>query len=210
MPTETPQQSIGQDAARENKQNANTASKSSKNKPVELLVWDAPNRKFDPKSPQWFLGLFALGLFGVLIFAIFREILLVLLVVSGVFVAYALAKVEPDDIEHRVFNTGIQIGDKFYSWDEDLKSFWIQRSKGQSELQLETKLFFPHTLELLLPEETPEEDLDELQELLIAYLPEKERDASEMGSFADNAILSISDKLPFRQKMLGWIEKRIS
>lgn len=185
------------------------ASKAHQNKTVELLVWDAPSRQFDPKSPQWFLGLMGIGIVCIVIFAVLRDIWLILLTGSIIFVYYALARVEPTDIEHRVLNTGIEISGRLYSW-EDLKSFSLGRNGSVDILKLETKMVFPHALELLLPEETDIEELSELKELLIHYLPYEEKPHSEIGGMADHAILSFAGKLPFREKMLGWVEKRLN
>src|SRR5690606_34956283 len=81
--------------------------KVAKNNPTEeLLVWDSPSRMFDPKSAQWFLSLFAIALVFIAIFAIIREFWLILLTAAIVFVYYALHRVEPREIEHRVLTTG--------------------------------------------------------------------------------------------------------
>lgn len=176
--------------------------------PVELLVWEAPNRQFDPKTPQWFLGLFAIGLVSIILFAILREVWLILLSAAIVFVYYALHRVEPSEIEHRILSTGVEVGGRLYSW-EDLESFWILNQKDPATLRLETKLFFPHVLELLLPEETPDEDIEELKELLKKYLPQVEKPHSEAGHMADQAILSASGVVPYRQKLTNWLERKL-
>lgn len=183
-------------------------SKHAHKEPEELLVWDAPNRVFDPKSAQWFLGLFAAGLVAIIVFAIFREILLILVVAAFIFVYYALARVEPLDIEHRVLTIGIEVGGRLYSW-EDLKSFWIEQETRPALLKVETKLLMPHSLELLLPEDTPAEDLQELTQLLSQYLPVEEKPHSQTGAMADHALLSLSNFVPKREKFQHWIEEKL-
>jgi hypothetical protein len=184
--------------------------KASKNSPVEeLLVWDAPNRIFDPKSAQWFLSLFAIGLVLIIFFAFIREFWLILLTAAIVFVYYALHRVEPAEIEHRVLTTGVEVGGRMYAW-EDLKSFWIINNVEPAILRVETKLFLPHVLELVLPDETPQEDLDELKQLIMGYIPAIEKPHSEAGNMADDAIMTAYRVIPFKGRMTGWLGSRLN
>lgn len=174
----------------------------------ELLIWDAPNRIYDPKSTQWFLGLFAAGLVSIVILAVLREIWLILVVAAFVFVYYALARVEPSDIVHRVLSTGIEIGGRLYLW-EDLKSFWIAKDENPAQLKIETKLILPHSLELLLPDDTDEDEMDELKRLLSQYLPVEAKPHSQAGEMVDSALLSITKFVPQRQRVQSWLERKI-
>lgn len=184
--------------------------KVAKNNPAEeLLVWDSPSRMFDPKSAQWFLSLFAIALVFITIFAIIREFWLILLTASIVFVYYALHRVEPLEIEHRVLTTGVEVGGRMYAW-EDLKSFWISEKTDPAMLRIETKLFIPHVLELILPEETPAEDLAELKKLMSEYIPAIEKAHSDAGNMADDVIMSSYRLIPFRGKMVHWLSGRLN
>jgi hypothetical protein len=173
-------------------------------RPVELASWTSPSRMYDPKSPSWFLGLFAIGLIAIVILAILKEFWLILVVAASIFVYYALAKVEPDVVEHRILTTGIETGGRLYDW-VDMLSFWISHNNGVQLLRVDTKLFFPHSLELLLPQDA---ETEELADLLIQYLPEVEKSPSQAGSVADQAIMSVFQVMPFRDKMLSWWQKR--
>ena len=174
-------------------------------KPVELLSWEAPNRIYDPKSASWFLGVFVIALVLVILFALMREILLILLVAAGLFVLYALKRTEPPIIEHRLLNVGVEIGGRLYPW-KDLHSFWLSAPSGIATLRLDTKLHFPHMLELFTPEDLSQEDLEKI---LLKYLPLQQKPHSEMSGFADTAILTVANALPFRDRILGWWEKRL-
>ena len=179
----------------------------SKNNPVEeLLVWDAPNRIFDPKSAQWYLSLFAIGLILIIIFALFKEFWLILITASIVFVYYALHRVEPAEIEHRVLSTGVEVGGRMYAW-EDRKSFWIINTADPAILRVETKLFLPHVLELVLPDETPQDDLQKLKQLITTYIPAIEKPHAEVGNMADDVIMSAYRVIPFKGRMTGWLGK---
>lgn len=181
-----------------------------RNSPIEeLLVWDAPNRIFDPKSAQWFLSLFAISLLLIIAFALIREVWLILLTASIVFVYYALHRVEPAEIEHRILSVGVEVGGRMYAW-EDLKSFWIIDETNPAILRVETKLFLPHVLELILPEETPSEDLAELKQLISGFIPAIAKPHAEVGNMADQTIMTVYRVIPFRGKLAGWLENRLN
>lgn len=184
------------------------SARSKRDQIVEFLQWSSPSRLYDAKSPQWFLGVFFLGLILIIAFAILQEIWLALFVAAAVFVFYALARVKPTDVDHRILSKGVETAGRLYEW-KDLKSFWIYTSKGATILRLDTKLYFPHVLELLLPEHTPQDDLEELEQLIVEYIPLLEKPVSEAGAMADTAILSVANKLPGQSKMLKWLAKNL-
>ncbi len=209
MPNELPVPNLDQS---ENQLQANQAEQQriARDKPTEeLLVWDAPGRVFDPKSASWFLSLFALGLVLIVGFALIREIWLILLTASIIFVYYALHRVQPADIEHRILSIGVEVSGRLYAW-EDLKSFWIINNSNPAILRIETKLFLPHVLELVLPEDTPEADLNDLKQLLIGFIPAIEKPHSEAGSAADQAIMAAYRVIPFRGRMTNWLESHLN
>ena len=210
MPTELPVPNLDHTDDQQLTSDQVEQQKTARNNPAEeLLVWDAPNRIFDPKSAQWFLSLFAIGLVLIIGFAIIREFWLILLTAAIVFVYYALHRVEPAEIEHRILTTGVEVGGRMYAW-EDLKSFWINDSIDPAILRIETKLLLPHVLDLVLPEETPEQDLKELKQLLIGYIPAIEKPHTEAGSLADQAIMTVYSIIPFKGRMTNWLESRLN
>jgi hypothetical protein len=169
--------------------------------PVELLSWSSDSRVFSQKSPQWFLGLFAVALVGVILLAVIQEFMLILVVVALVFVYYALARVEPAEVEHSIYNSGVKTAGRMYTWKE-LRSFWIYSKIGQTILRLDTKMHFAHTVEILLAD-TPRQ---EVEKLLQQHLPEQEKAVSETGALADNTFISIANRMPYKDKLLNFVE----
>lgn len=170
-------------------------------RPIELLAWSSATRVYDPKTPQWYLGLFAIGVIGVVAFAIIQEPMLILLTAALVFVYYAMARVEPQEADHIILSTGIKSAGRMYLWSE-LKSFWVYQERGANIVRIDTKMHFPHALELLLAEVEPKA----AEDALVKFLPEVEKAPSEAGAMADHALVSVANKIPFRRQMLHWIE----
>jgi hypothetical protein len=173
-------------------------------KPIQLTSWISDSRVFDPKSPQWFLGLFIIGVFTVIALAVIREVMLILLVAAAIFVYYALARVRPIEVEHIIFNTGIKTGGRMYAWKE-MTSFWFYQKLGTDILRLDTKFHFPNTIEILVQDE----QVDEIKTILQRYLPMMEKPPSEIASMADNAFVTIAQKIPYQRKIINWVEHHI-
>lgn len=192
----------GRQSVQTDTSNANAILQNSK--PAELLSWTSESRLYDPKSPQWFLGLFAIGLLGVIVLAIFQEVILILLIAAAIFVYYALARVRPAEVEHAIFTTGIKSAGRMYGWKE-LRSFWMYGHAGATILRLDTKMYFPHTVELLLPIGSEEQ----IKETVARFLPLQEKAVSEVGAMADHALISVANKIPYRDKLAGWVDSHI-
>jgi len=65
-----------------------------------------------------------------------------LVVVSLVFVSFALASVPPHDFKYRISTQGIFVEDHFFLWQE-LYDFFFIKQNGQEVLVLRTKSVFP-------------------------------------------------------------------
>jgi hypothetical protein len=88
-----------------------------------------------------------------------------------------------------------------YSWKE-LRSFWISEARGVEILRLDTTLHFVHTVEILLTDV----DSAQIRDLLQKHIPMLERASPEAGAMADHALVSVANKIPFRDKLLDWVE----
>jgi hypothetical protein len=171
---------------------------------VELLSWVAPTRVYDRKPATWFLGLFAAGLVAIVVLAFLKEIWFILLVAATIFVYYAMARVQPTEIEHRILTTGVETGGRLYPW-KDLTGFSLVNNRGVGTIIIATKLYFPHALELLLTDIS----YFDVEKALLKYLPQKEQVSSNSGSMADQALVSVANALPGRDRLLSWLQKKI-
>jgi hypothetical protein len=94
-----------------------------------------------------------------------------------------------------------------FLWKE-LRSFWIYRQKDPAILRVDTTLHFPHTLEILL-EEMSDGEIEGVEKVLLRYLSEQEKPVAEAEDMADHALESIANKIPYSEKIMGWMEKKI-
>lgn len=113
------------------------------------LFWKSKARPFKRRGKDYFLTLILIVLVFILVSTLVREFLLIGVVLSLAFVAYVLAIVEPEVVEHKVTKSGFVSGDHPYLWEE-LKSFWFERKGDHDILNIETKLRFPARLILIL------------------------------------------------------------
>lgn len=134
-----------------------------------LLSWTAPGRPFRKRGKQYYLTSLLIMLLVEIILFLFSQYLLMLVVASLVFVAFALATVPPRDFHYRISTEGITIEDHFFLWQE-LYDFYFRRIEGIDVLHIRTHSFIPGELTLTLGEL----DKEHIKRVLLPYLPYRE------------------------------------
>ena len=92
-----------------------------------------------------------------------------LVVLSLLFVAFALASVAPSNFKYRVSSEGITIEDHFFLWQE-LYDFYFKKREGIDVVHLRTHAFFPGELTITLGDT----DREHVKNALLPYLPYRE------------------------------------
>ena len=142
---------------------------SSTNTVKTLLSWKAPGRPFRKRGKQFYInGLLIMLLVEIILF-LFSQYLLMLVVLSLVFVAFALASVPPHDFHYRISTQGITIEDHFFLW-QDLYDFYFKKRDGIEVLHIRTYAFIPGELTITLGDVHKEH----AKSVLLPYLPYRE------------------------------------
>lgn len=134
-----------------------------------LLSWHAPGRPFRKRGREFYMGMLLLMLLVEIILFLFGEYMGMLVVLSLVFVTFALVTIPPHDFHYKISTEGIMIEDHFYLWQE-LYDFYFKRRDGVDVLHIRTEALFPGELTLTLGSM----DRHHVQEILIRYLPYRE------------------------------------
>ena len=113
------------------------------------LEWNAPGRPFRKRSKQFYLTAILLALFVEVILFLFAQYLLMIVIVSLVFVSFALASVPPKDFHYRISNEGIMVEDRFFLWKE-LYDFYFIKAYGIETVRIRTESYLPGELVLTL------------------------------------------------------------
>jgi hypothetical protein len=132
----------------------------------EVVVWDAPEYHYTEKTADWYwvLGIIAAAL--VIIFIVFNNILLAILVALAAFVIGLYAHRKPEIVHHELQLRGVLVGDSFYEY-HSLDSFWIENDPVSPKIILKSKkLLMPY---IIIPAE--DVSLNELHDYLIRRLP---------------------------------------
>ena len=134
-----------------------------------LLSWTAPGRPFRKRTKQYFLTALLLMLLIEIVLFLFSQYALMLVVLSLVFVSFALAIVPPHDFHYRISTEGITIEDHFSLWQE-LYDFYFKKIEGVDVLQIRTHDLLPGVLTI------PIHGLDKehVKSVLLPYLPFRE------------------------------------
>lgn len=130
-----------------------------------IVSWKSPVRIFKPRPQKYFVKIALFGLIFILAAIAFDEILLVGVIIALVFVAYVLATIEPEVIEHRITNMGVVSGGRPFLWDE-LDAFWFEKKGEERLLIVETRLRFPSRLIIILTSVSERTLLDLLEKHL--------------------------------------------
>lgn len=134
-----------------------------------LLSWTAPGRPFRKKGRQFYLTSLLIMLLVEIILFLFSQYLLMLVVVSLVFVSFALATVPPRDFNYRISSEGITIEDHFFLWQE-LYDFYFKKKEGVEVLHVRTHSMLPGELIITLGTV----DKEHVKSVLLPYLPYRE------------------------------------
>lgn len=167
--------------------------KTEKPKVVELktlLSWKSPARPFKKRNREYFTTIGAIVFLLAVILLFLKEWLLIAVIIALMFVAYVLASIPPEEVEHKITTRGIVTGNRTYVWD-DLSKFWFSQRWKQTILNVETKLRFPGQLLLLLGDTNK----DKVKEILGKYLSFEQPETTWM----DNAAEWLAKKVPLEK-----------
>ena len=134
-----------------------------------ILEWSAPGRPFRKRGRQYYLTSLLIMLLVEVILFLFSQYLLMLVVVSFVFVAFALATVAPSNFKYRISTEGITVEDHFFLWQE-LYDFYFKKREGIDVVHVRTHSFIPGELTLTLGNI----DREHVKSALLPYLPFRE------------------------------------
>src|ERR1700733_262016 len=98
-----------------------------------FLSWHAAGRPYQKHSTEYYMNGFLITMAVEIILFLFSQYLLMALVLSLAFLAFALAVVPPHTFFYQISSEGIRIEDHYFIWDE-LYDFYFLKSHGQDVL----------------------------------------------------------------------------
>ncbi|PIR37237.1 MAG: hypothetical protein COV34_03375 [Candidatus Zambryskibacteria bacterium CG10_big_fil_rev_8_21_14_0_10_42_12] len=134
--------------------------------------WEAPERIFIPKKPDWFVTIWIIAVTIIVLAVIFNNLIFAALVFVATLALTLNAKNEPKMVEVQITERGVRKDDLFYPWSSFI-SFWIEEDDIIPKLLLESnRRFLPHTV-LLIDEHVI--DMEELRQAVSTKLEEFEQ-----------------------------------
>lgn len=141
-----------------------------KEKPLALLSWKAPEFRKYEKTILWDAVIFGVTLLLTLWGIWSSDIVFTALVVLAGILLWHYGTQEPKEVSFAVRSDGIQAGSLLYNY-KILESFWVFYEPGQvNELMVRTK----KTLFPLVHINLDREDPEEIRKVLKSFLEEKE------------------------------------
>ena len=134
-----------------------------------LLAWTAPGRPFRKRTRQYYLTSLLITMLIEIILFLFSQYLLMIVVLSLLFVAFALPTIPPSPFHYKISSEGITIEDHFFLWQE-LYDFYFKKREGIEVLHVRTHSFLPGELTITLGDV----DREHIKSVLLPYLPFRE------------------------------------
>ena len=156
-----------------------------------LLSWKAPGRPFRKRTKQYYLTVLLVMLLVEVILFLFSQYMLMIVVLSLVFVGFALAMVPPRDFQYRISTEGVMVEDHFFLWQE-LYDFYFKKRDGVEVLHIRTHAFIPGELSITLGDISK----DHAKSVLLPFLPYRE---FIKPSFVDKAGDWLSKNFPLEK-----------
>jgi hypothetical protein len=132
------------------------------------LEWTAPGRPFQKRTKQFYLTALLVMLLIEIILFLFSQYMLMVVVLSLVFVGFALAAVPPKNFHYRISSEGIMIEDAFFLWRE-LYDFYFKKD-GIETIHIRTQSYLPGELIVTLGNI----DKETVKNALNQYIPYRE------------------------------------
>jgi hypothetical protein len=133
------------------------------------LSWHAPGRPYRKRSKEYFTNSFLITVAVEIILFLFSQYLLMLVVFSLAFLAFALAIVPPHLFYYKISSEGIQVEDNFFIWEE-LYDFYFMKRHGVDVMHVRTKAYLPGELTIVLGDIPTEQ----VKAVMLPFLPYRE------------------------------------
>lgn len=134
-----------------------------------ILSWHAPGRPFKQRGKEYFVNALLIMLLIQVVLFLFSQYLLMLVVASLVFVAFAFASVPPHDFFYKISTEGVMVEDHFFLWQE-LYDFYFKHKDGVDLLHIRTEAMVPGELVLVLGPI----HMEQVKSALLPFLPFRE------------------------------------
>ncbi len=134
-----------------------------------FMSWHAPGRPYRKRSREYYINSFLITMALEIILFLFSQYLLMLVVFSLAFLAFALAIVPPHKFYYSISSEGIRVEDNYFIWEE-LYDFYFMERQGVDVLHVRTKAYFPGELTIVLGD-LP---VEQVRKVLLMFLPFRE------------------------------------
>lgn len=157
----------------------------------DLFAWKSGSRVSKNYTKEVLPGLGIIALLVSIIFAFFQEWFAILATLGAFFLFYALTKVPPEEVDHKITTEGLVSMGHSYLWSE-LGPFWFMEKDGQAVLYLAHGNIFGQLIMLV-----DKKDQEKIKDTLAQYLPYIE---TPEKSAVEKASDWFSKKFPLEKK----------
>ena len=107
-----------------------------------IIEWKTLSHPYKKRDRIFYQTVIAIAFLLIVIVTLMHEFILIGVILSIVFVVYAISSVPPVEVEHKITPLGFYNAGEFYSWI-DLYAFWFEKKWDYKTLVIQTRLSFP-------------------------------------------------------------------
>lgn len=152
-----------------------------------LLEWRGPSRPYKKRDRSFYQTTAAIVFLVVVILFFLRGWLIIAVVLSLVFVGYALAATKPPSITYKITRKGVWVDGVFYSYSH-LSGFWFEKQLENQVLVLYAPNRRSRHILLVIPQDKKKEARRELQEHLVYHEKPLRSMVEAVGGWLSRAI----------------------
>lgn len=168
-----------------------------------IIAWEAPGRPFKQRTKLFFTNGVLIVLLLEIILFFFHEYMLMFVIISLLFVTFALNTVPPRNFKYKITTGGITIEDHFFLWQELYDFYFKKRFDSIEVLHVRTKAFLPGEITLTLGES----DKEHIKSILLHYLPYRE---TVTPSFMDKSANWLTKNFPLEQEKKRKVSSKVA
>jgi len=157
-----------------------------------IFEWNSSGRPFKKRGRQFYLTSLLIMLLVEVILFLFSQYILMFVVMSLVFVSFAMEYIPPREFHYRISSEGIQIENGFFLWKE-LYDFYFKKRGDMETLHIRTESYFPGELIITFRHE----DKEKIKKALLHFLDFREYVES---TFVEKAGDWLSRNFPLENK----------
>lgn len=104
-----------------------------------IYKWQAPERIYEPKNREWYVGVAAIAMIVIVYAALTNNFGLIFAIIALMLFIYAVNTIPPKQVMHEITNKGIKTHGSLYTW-KNIDVFWVSHRGNHVVINFEVRV----------------------------------------------------------------------